>query len=111
MALQAETAWNAAAVQLEALRETHDGVLNQLKEAQERTELAEQETIEVSHLVHFSLQAALSDVLSVSARWQCLPEGFPVLHTGKLHRSLESNNHLESLMARYVICMMLLMSR
>lgn len=53
--LQAETAWNAAAVQLEALRETHDGVLSQLKEAQERTELAEQETIEVSQLVHFSL--------------------------------------------------------
>ena len=55
MALQAETAWKAAAVQLEALTETHDGVLHQLKEAQERTQLAEQETIEVSQLAHFSL--------------------------------------------------------
>lgn len=48
MVLQAEIAWKAAAVKLEALTEVHEGVLNQLKEAQERTQLAEQETIEVS---------------------------------------------------------------
>lgn len=50
--LQAETKWTAAATQLEALTKTHDGVLGQLKEAQERSELAEQETIEVSGCSH-----------------------------------------------------------
>ena len=70
VALQAETAWKAAAVQLEALTETHSGVLHQLKEAQERTQLAEQETIEVSRLAHFSLSGTLSDVLAGLARWQ-----------------------------------------
>ena len=46
--LQAEVAWRKAAAGLEALTKTHDGVLGQLKEAQDRTALAEQETIEVS---------------------------------------------------------------
>lgn len=46
--LQAETKWTAAATQLEALTKTHDGVLGQLREAQDRSALAEQETIEVS---------------------------------------------------------------
>ncbi|KAL3150684.1 hypothetical protein ABBQ32_000477 [Trebouxia sp. C0010 RCD-2024] len=45
---EAETKWTAAATQLEALTKTHDGVLGQLKEAQERSELAEQETIEAA---------------------------------------------------------------
>ena len=48
MILQAETSWRAAAAQLEALTKTHDGVMGQLREAQDRTALAEQEKIEVS---------------------------------------------------------------
>ena len=48
MTLQAETSWRAAATQLEALTKTHDGVVGQLREAQDRTALAEQEKIEVS---------------------------------------------------------------
>lgn len=43
---EAETSWRAAAAQLEALTKTHDGVLGQLREAIDRTGLAEQETIE-----------------------------------------------------------------
>lgn len=43
---EAETSWRAAAAQLEALTKTHDGVLGQLKEANDRTSLAEQEAIE-----------------------------------------------------------------
>ncbi|DBB12666.1 TPA: hypothetical protein ACH3X3_005446 [Trebouxia sp. C0006] len=45
---EAETSWRAAAAQLEALTKTHDGVSGQLKEAHDRTSLAEQETIEAA---------------------------------------------------------------
>ncbi|DBA91754.1 hypothetical protein WJX77_007188 [Trebouxia sp. C0004] len=45
---EAETSWRAAAAQLEALTKTHDGVTGQLKEANDRTSLAEQETIEAA---------------------------------------------------------------
>lgn len=45
---EAETSWRAAAAQLEALTKTHDGVEGQLKEANDRTSLAEQETIEAA---------------------------------------------------------------
>ncbi len=53
---QAETSWRAAAAQLEALKKTHDGVSGQLKEAIDRTSLAEQETIEVCLDTLHSLQ-------------------------------------------------------
>ena len=66
MVLQAEIAWHAAAAQLEALTKTHDGVLGQLREAQDRTQLAEQETIEVSPACMLKSAGTLSDVLAVS---------------------------------------------
>ena len=94
VALQAETAWKAAAVQLQALTETHGGVLHQLKEAQERTQLAEQETIEVSRLAHFSLSGTLSDVLAGSARWQILQKRCPDVHMGNMYGSPEYNIHI-----------------
>ena len=90
--LQAETSWRAAAAQLEALTKTHDGVLGQLREAQDRTALAEQETIEVKPMCTPQLGC------------KALPPAYAHGPLNAWHGSLQKQELLLNLMSMQKMC-------